>query len=485
NFNTRDFAPELPRALVSAYEAGILDEKSRKRYRSRRKFVTATPTFVHEFVCQAFWPPRSHQVQDWNSPLQDAGAAIAYSTGLLKTIGRPQLDTTPFLSQALREPRAFEYYFYKAGPWLSCVLDQAFWRGSLFEIRLSRSARSTNDLPFTRYEVTLYSRSLALLQQRIKRGTVDLIVFLISCILFIAIGILQGSRKAAQILYKQGTRLILVPYQQQPRLSPLSSLSSADLYLAVLDKRFISIKEVRNVLCSIVAEIKAFKIDTKAYLHLISDSQLHKVSELVARQQRLKTRLSFSNIDSATTLLLIIYTSVFIKAEAILNLNQSVYNAYESKFAQIIDLAPTAVVYIHSSGGKQPPFIFEIGVFLSLFITGLKYPFPKLRSQVLRYIGEAPTTQGLFIYTPTAHIVAIFIMLEENLDNLPGNISQVYDLLAKPGYIPPVQHRTCDFSVSTVMDKEGKTWNWLNYILHYFDEDGKIQVIDKTVLFPA
>jgi hypothetical protein len=64
--------------------------------------------------------------------------------------------------------------------------------------------------------------------------------------------------------------------------------------------------------------------------------------------------------------------------------------------------------------------MFKIGVFLPLFIVGLKCPFPKLRRQALRNIAEAPPAQGPFIYTPTAHIVAILIGLEENPNNLSG-----------------------------------------------------------------
>jgi hypothetical protein len=119
-----------------------------------------------------------------------------------------------------------------------------------------------------------------------------------------------------------------------------------DLYLAVPDKRFTITKGARNVLYSIVAEMKALNIDSKAYIHRTADSLLHEVSELVARQQRLKNRLAqwyrlficlksiySSNVDGVTTLLLIIYTSVFIKTEAMLDFDQGIYDAYESKFA--------------------------------------------------------------------------------------------------------------------------------------------------------
>ncbi|KAJ5592867.1 hypothetical protein N7537_009771 [Penicillium hordei] len=470
------------------------------------------------------------------------GRRCEYSISPLKTIGRPQLELTTFTCQRSRERRAFEYYFHKAGPSLSGVLDQAFWRGSVLQICrveplvwdaiISLSALYErppihetspwlllNDPAVVRHQyhreaLVWYSRSLALLQQRIDQGTADLVVALISCILFIAIELLQGSRRGAQVLYKQGAQLIFGASSTSTStiaaLEPIfrrlgtwvfitNGLSEEawGLHLAVPDERFTSTEEARNVLCSIVAEMKALDIDSKAYIRRPTDGQLHEMSGLVARQQHLKTRLvewyrlftylqsiHGSNIDGATALLLMTYTSVFIEAEAMLNFDQGVYDAYESEFAQIIDLAPTAVAWTRSSEGEQPPFMFEMGVFLPLFITGLKCPFPELRRQALRYMSEAPPAQGLFMCTPAAHIMAILIGLEENPDHLPGKVSEVYELLAKPGHIPPARYRTCDFSVSSV-NEEGKTRNWLNYTLHHFDGEGRIQVIEKRVLFPT
>ncbi|KAI2731947.1 transcriptional regulator family: Fungal Specific TF [Penicillium roqueforti] len=472
------------------------------------------------------------------------GRRCAYGGGHARTfIGRLQPDITPYTSQGSRERRSFEFYFHQAGPSLSGVLDQAFWRGSVLQICrvepliwdaiISLSAlyerppiyetspwSLINDPAAVRHEyhheaLVWYSRSLALLQQRINQGTADLTVSLVSCILFIAIELLQGSRKAAQILYKHGAQLVFSA--SSTATSTIATLEpifrrlgtwvfltnglpeeSCDLHLAVPDEQFKSIEEARNVLCSIVAEMKALNIDSKAYIHRTADGRLHEVSELAARQQHLKTRLAqwyrlfidlnpmlTSNVDGATALLLMTYKSVFIEAEAMLNPDQSVYDAYESEFAQIIDLAPTAVSWTRSSEGKQPPFMFEMGVFLPLFITGLKCPFPQLRRQALRYMGEAPPAQGLFMCTPAAHIVAILIGLEENPDTMPEKVSQVYELLAKPGHIPPAQHRTCDFSVSSVMDRHGRTRNLLNYTLYHFDDEGRIQIVEKTLPFPA
>jgi hypothetical protein len=66
------------------------------------------------------------------------------------------------------------------------------------------------------------------------------------------------------------------------------------------------------------------------------------------------------------------------------------------------------------------------------------------------------------------------IELEENPDDLlSGQVSQLHDLLAQPGHIPPAQNRTCDFSVSSVVDAEGKTRSWLNYTNCCIGEEGR------------
>lgn len=460
-----------------------------------------------------------------------------------RATGRPQLQLAPFSNQGSRERRAFEYYFHHAGPSLSGVLDHAFWRGSVLQVCrlepviwdaiISLSALyerpPLHETPperlisepaavrhcYHREALVWYSRSLSLLQQRINQGMADLTVSLISCVLFIAIELLQGNRKAAQILYNQGARMMVsalsAPTPTIAALEPIfrrigtwvfvtNGVSDEcwELDLDVPDKCFVSIGEARNVLCGIVAELKTLNIDSKAHLRLTGDSRLHEVPELDARKQRLKSRLhqwhhlftllqpvQDTSVDGATTLLMMTYTSVWIEAEACLYADQSVYDSYEHEFSQIINWAPTAVAWTRSSDGKQPPFMFEMGVFIPLFITGLKCPFPQLRRRALQYLWEAPPAQGLFMCVPAGHIVATIIGLEENPTFIPQQASDVYDLLAQPGHIPAPENRTYDFNVSSSVDEEGKLRNRLHYTLHHFDAEGRIEFVERTVPFPA
>lgn len=49
-----------------------------------------------------------------------------------------------------------------------------------------------------------------------------------------------------------------------------------ELHLGVPDERFTSAEGARNVLCSVVAEMKALNIDSEAYMHRTADGRLHR-----------------------------------------------------------------------------------------------------------------------------------------------------------------------------------------------------------------
>ncbi|KAJ6120969.1 transcriptional regulator family: Fungal Specific TF [Penicillium sp. IBT 18751x] len=459
-----------------------------------------------------------------------------------KTTGRPQLQLVSFSNQGSRERRAFEYYFHHAGPSLSGVLDRAFWRGSVLQFCrrepvvwdaiISLSAlyerppvHETPPEQLINYPAAVkhcyhhealvwYSRSLSRLQQRINQGVADLTVSLISCVLFIAIELLQGNRMAAQALYRQGARMMVsalsAPTTTSAALEPIfrrigtwvlimngASDVSWDLNLAVPDESFASIEEARDVLCGIMAEMKALNVDCKAYLRMTGDARLHEVSDLATRQQHLKSRLSQwsrlftslepvqdTSIDGATALLLMTYTGILIESEACLNPDQSIYDSYEYEFAQIVNWAPIAVAWTRSSDGKQPPLMFEMGVFLPLFVTGLKCPFPLTRRKAIQCLRESPPAQGFFMSVPASHIVSIIVGLEEDPAFLPKQASDVDDLLAQPGRIPEPENRTIDFSVSSGSDKEGMLRSWLHYTLHHVDSEGRIEFVQRTMPLP-
>ncbi|KAJ5642122.1 transcriptional regulator family: Fungal Specific TF [Penicillium lividum] len=471
----------------------------------------------------------------------------------------PRIDSPPrqlaLSSQGWRERRAFEYYFHQAGPALSGVLDVAFWRGSVLQICRMEPAiwdaiislSSLYERPpihdaspfrlinnpaevehsYHREALVWYSRSLATVQQRIDQGVADLTVSLISCILFIAIELLQGNRPAALNLTRQGMQMMI--YAMAP--TGLDSINGGSINRAFLTSvikpifqrldtwalivdgvpttrvswsfgydtpniQLTSFDEARNVLNGIVAEMKILNIDTKRHWTYPVDRRLLESQVLLTKQRRLKNildqwhrsflSLALSNQDvsgrGGDALLLTTYFSVLIEIQTCLDPDQSTYDAFEAEFTQIIKHASIAIAATKDPEGQQPAFIFEMGVFLPLFITALKCRFPQIRREALFLLNEAPPVQGLFMCKPAAHAVAVLVALEED-PSTAHDISEVSEILAKPGCIPSSRNRIWEFNVSSNMDS-GKTQNWLHYNLRDFDQS-EIRFIQHAMLLPG
>ncbi|KAJ5578568.1 transcriptional regulator family: Fungal Specific TF [Penicillium hispanicum] len=479
-------------------------------------------------------------------------------------VGSPQSQITrEFSHLAARERRAFEYYFHQAGPSLSGVLDLSFWRGSVLQIcRLEPAVWDAiislsalyerppihGSAPFAlingpaavrhayHHEALVwYSRSLTALQKRINQGVADLTVSLITCILFIAIELLQGNRNAALTLYRQGAQMMVSAMASvggpsdhktcinrgflvsavKPIFRRLGTWvlinngimeDSRGLDLIILDEHFTSMDDARNVLCGIVAEMKTLNLATRAHWKKPTDTRRREAFALVARQGQLENRLhhwhrlfktsKFRTIShpqpvagsdtGETALLYMTYISVLIETRTCLNTDQAAYDDYELEFAQILDCASTAIAATRNSDGKQPPFLFEMGVFLPLFVAALKCRSPQLRRQALRYMWDAPPAQGLFMCDPAAYVVALIVILEEDPTSVLQEGSDVWEALAKPGCRPAPRDRIWDFRVSSQASQDGTMQGWLHYTLRNWDcEDGEIQFVERSLPFPS
>lgn len=365
-----------------------------------------------------------------------------------------------------------------------------------------------------------YSRSLSALQQRINQGTANFDVSLISCILFIAIELLQGNRKAAVGLYNQGAQLI-ISADRGPWIASLGPIfrrlgtwvfihdgsKSEDWGLDMASPRscFVSIDEARNALCAIVAEMKTLGNATKLHWKQAASNRKHEASVLQAKQDHLRRELghwhdlfiSFKSSDThesqdaagsvggASAHLLMTYTSVFIEIETILSTDQAAYDGYELEFRKILEYASTAIAATRSPDGTQPPFMFEMGVFLPLFVTALKCRYPQLRRHALQLMmDEAPPAQGLFMCGPAAHVVAAIVALEENPSMAWEGPLEICRFLKEPGCIPASQNRVWGFGVSSDMNNKGETQNWLHYSLRDFEDDdeGRIRFTQRSIL---
>nr|UPX44863.1 hypothetical protein FAC5L9_26 [Penicillium camemberti] len=358
---------------------------------------------------------------------------------------------------------------------------------------------------YHREALVWYSRSLAAVQQRIDQGVADLTVSLISCILFIAIELLQGNRKAAMNLTSQDrailTSVIKPIFQRLDTWALITSGARSNVNwnfnAFTSNVKLTTLDEARNVLNGIVAEMKIFNIDTKQHWKYPADRRLRDAHDLVTKQRQLKDSLdqwhrSFLSLATSdqdasgsggTALLLMTYFSVLIEIQTCLDPSQSAYDKFEAEFMQIINYASIAIAGTRSPEGHQPPFIFEMGVFLPLFITALKCRFPQLRRQALSLLNEAPPAQGLFMCRPAAHAVAVLVALEED-PRTALDVSGVSEVLAQPGCIPPLQNRIWEFDVSSDMDSQGRTRNWLHFTLRDFGQH-EIRFTQNVMLFPG
>lgn len=467
----------------------------------------------------------------------------------------PQTQIALFSNQGLRERRAFEYYFHQAGPSLSGILDVSFWRGSVLQIcRLEPAiwdaiialsslyerppiheappVQLLNDpasvqLPYHREALGWYSRSMSALQRRIDSGGADLTISLISCILFIAIELLQGNRQAALDLSKQGAQMLTSVMEGGPSehgsvtnrgfllsvIRPIFRRLSAWVFInqggradnwgvikSVQNEKLLSLVDARNVLCSISAEMKSFDLERKQHWREPLPKRVEDEPKLVARQADIQASLfswhqSFTLLcrepgtstddDGFRALLLMTYLGIYIEIQTCLDPNQTSYDAYENEFTEILKHAPAAIASTQNAEGKQPPFMFETGIFLPLFITSLKCRVPHLRRQALRFLWEAPPAQGLFICGPAAHVVAIIVALEED-PNAVADESSVKKMFSSPGCVPRSEDRIWEFGVFTEVAPNGAVEPRLQFTLRdYTAGDGEIRFLQRIVSFPG
>lgn len=475
------------------------------------------------------------------------------------------------------ERRAFEYYFHRAGPALSGVLDFNFWCGivlqtcrsepaiwdaivsmsALYEsppkpkpqFMLGTSGPINDETCTERHHEALrwYSRSLTNLQRKVNQGTADIVVVLISCAIFSIIEVLQGNLWAAVMMQKHATDLIMttmttaedinsttyvalttmiVPFFM--RMDAFGLVLNDDLVVSRhstqissalrLEGGFTTLSGAGTALYGLVAEWKVFNRDAlQNFRGVMGDRNTAEIASLIARQADLEDRLlcwhkqslslepmdqfqkpqsrgnsSAGKISGAIALLRMVYTSTLIQTQTALSDNETVYDRYESDFAQIIDYAPTALTatVIDDEGTSQPHFTFELGIGLPLFSTVLKCRSPSLRRQALRYLTQTPPIQSIYTGIHAADLLAALIVIEEDrpfyeaaITNSNCNGKVILDaVLATPGRMPTLTERVRDYMLlppgPTV---ETQMYFWVRYTRHEANgRDGDWKLVQEV-----
>ncbi|KAJ5612548.1 hypothetical protein N7510_005742 [Penicillium lagena] len=354
--------------------------------------------------------------------------------------------------------------------------------------------------------LTWYSRSIGSLRRQIERGVVDVSVALVSCILFICIELLQGNVREALALYKQGLQLVrsttaptstmIVITSVLQRMGPWALIIGGIPHMSegncsgdesCAKTPFPSISEARSCLHAFFPDWKSLDCDSRSRQHTVTstpDSSLHirqkllehrilawhaRFSTMLEVQRYTHTHAAIENRllgkrnthDGIIAGLIMTYTSILILTQTIINYSESVYDAYNSEFVQIITHAPVALAATACDDDQQPPFVFDMGIGMPLLITALKCRSPAVRRQALRLQRQAPQIQSFYLGALATHVVAAIVAVEETGPST--NEVPAMGFLDQLGCVPPDDQRVLDFCVLPAEVVSGKVRLVLQY----------------------
>lgn len=354
-----------------------------------------------------------------------------------------------------------------------CRSEPAVWDGmiaisTLFEypnqsldFTLLRNRRRGSDSlnQIQREALTWYSRSISSVRSQIERGTADPYIILVSCVLFICVETIQGRMEEALQLFKQGVSLIfdlraqiaqgcvsvskvtLLERAIIPLFSRLASVSltisgteKSEIFAFVgsnLNSEFLTAEDARTSITVLSAEVLMFEREAHEHLREIGPGSTVN-PEMSSKKEMLQHRLAEwhtaytklcennnSNHNSPVVvkdyepLLPIYHAALTIHLASCLNQLESIYDSKTAEFEKIIEQSRISLSISRRPDGSQPPFSFEAGVGVPLFLTALKCREPGLRRSALQLLREAPQMQGLFKCAPSALLAEAFMNLEE------------------------------------------------------------------------
>ncbi|EAW11725.1 Zn(II)2Cys6 transcription factor domain-containing protein [Aspergillus clavatus NRRL 1] len=320
---------------------------------------------------------------------------------------------------------------------------------------LSRGDGFRNLHPNHRDALRWYSRSLSSMRARIQRGSIDANVALISCILFICIESLQGRVEAALQLYQQGVRLImelrgpngdrtvlridsdLLEHTIVPFFIRLGTISLSFSGTSVpglltcakdhIEPGFSSLHSARAAITALAAECMIFKRTVDEHFTVMGqDSAVPQ--ELMSRKMTIQGQLSYwyrayndlvNSSDPSdlplgvTSLLLTYYAATSINIGTCTEQLETACDACLPLFQLLVEQSRVHLEASAGPDGAQPPFTFEMGVGLSLFLTALKCRDPELRREALHLLRKAPPMQNLYKCPPVATFAELVMNLEE------------------------------------------------------------------------
>ncbi|RHZ43043.1 Zn(II)2Cys6 transcription factor domain-containing protein [Aspergillus thermomutatus] len=391
-----------------------------------------------------------------------------------------------------RERRAFAHYSQYAASFIAGGLDIDFWGGvvpqvcrsepavwdainaisALFEspdpsfdfVWLRRNDNNCQSLrPSHSDALRWYARSLANMRSQIDRGSADIRVALITCILFICIETLQGRVEEALRLYQQGVSLIfelrapggtrmgsctdstlledtIIPIFL--RLGTIALSISGVPVSGLLNEMqdstrntFSSLSSARLAMTALAAEGMIFQRTVGEHfaikghecpIPLALKSKQEDIQKRLAYWHRAYTNLVDSSDpselpSSVTSLLLTFHAATSIVTAVCTEQLETAYDAHLPQFRLIVEQSAVHLEASAGPSGRQPPFTFEMGPGLSLFLTAIACRDPWLRRRALQLLKRAPPIQGLYKCPPGATLAEALMRLEESASVRAGS----------------------------------------------------------------
>jgi hypothetical protein len=212
----------------------------------------------------------------------------------------------------------------------------------------------------------------------------------------------------------------------------ISGVQPSELF-ALVEKEtsafmFTSNSSARTAITVLATEVMLF--DRQARVHLDTVGGEAFVSrDMLAKKQSLQTQLddwdraykrfcqSISAKSSSSLtfepVLLTYHAAASISLSGCLTSSEAVYDAHIADFVTIIEQADLVLSALAGPDGSQPPFTFEMGVGIPLFLASMKCRETGLRHRALQLLRQAPPMQGFFKCTPVALLAGNLMRLEE------------------------------------------------------------------------
>ncbi|GLA27313.1 hypothetical protein AnigIFM63326_004509 [Aspergillus niger] len=338
-----------------------------------------------------------------------------------------------------KERRAFAYYFQHIALFIGGGLEVDFWSTIVPQIcrsepavwdaiislsTLFESPEPCPDIAFLRQRdvlllnqyhrdaISWYSRSMSQVRQRLERGDGDVLVGLVSCILFMCIEGFQGGAAQATRLYCQGVQLI-VTLRGQIASGVVSSSKAAwleDIIVPifirlgatalnfstvpvgallpdvqhVLTQGFTSLKSAREAIVLLLTETQLFQ--RICLPHLLKSNGFQPPPELVNQRLalfgrlkvwhaaftelmetlRMKGALSPQQISTGA-LLLAYHEMLYVMIGTSTSQLETANDAYLLQFQNIVDQSKFALGASARSDGSQPPLTLELDLGSNIF----------------------------------------------------------------------------------------------------------------------